>query len=356
MRCSRIGCTGNPAAVRGRWPDSILWWSTSSTTTWCQSRSTPPRSAKWRSRCRDRPTPITGRFYCWAQRVAARQRWCGNCWAPILPASGFHRPRGHERRSPIWRFFSLRDPSGPLLRFFRVRRCSTIWKESMSAAALAAYQGNSEAEVLRRLLNHLDQRFRLVYVLGAGEPDDFDDEELSEDSIHPSAVFDLTGTRALLRSSVERLRAIAGEHVSGLRKEIEAAESDEIVREELFEDAFDKALRDDERLQALADQFMDEIERRFELLPSGELEKTKQGWPRSWSYEWQDRKTFLEVVSRLAGNYAPHFGTLLTPLVGGIRIAGPFSPRWSDNEPKLVLFDSEASDTRPTLKPVCRPQ
>src|SRR6266516_7490663 len=67
-------------------------------------------------------------FYCWAQRVAARQRWCGNCWAPILPASGFHRPRRHERRSPIWRFFSLRDPSGPLLRFFRVRRCSTIWK------------------------------------------------------------------------------------------------------------------------------------------------------------------------------------------------------------------------------------
>ena len=59
-------------------------------------------------------------------------------------------------------------------------------EESMSAAALAAYQGNSEAEVLRRLLNHLDQRFRLVYVLGAGEPDDFDDEELSEDSIHPS--------------------------------------------------------------------------------------------------------------------------------------------------------------------------
>src|SRR2546422_4629631 len=70
-------------------------------------------------------------------------------------------------------------------------------EESMSAGALAAYQGNSEAEVLRRLLNHLDQRFRLVYVLGAGEPDDFDDQELSEDSIHPSAVFDLTGTRAL---------------------------------------------------------------------------------------------------------------------------------------------------------------
>src|SRR5947208_14276237 len=41
-------------------------------------------------------------------------------------------------------------------------------EESMSAADLAAYEGNSEAEVLRRLLNHLDQRFRLVYDLGEG--------------------------------------------------------------------------------------------------------------------------------------------------------------------------------------------
>src|SRR6266705_485423 len=38
-------------------------------------------------------------------------------------------------------------------------------EESMSAAALAAYHGNSDTEVLRRLLNHVSQRFRLSYLL-----------------------------------------------------------------------------------------------------------------------------------------------------------------------------------------------
>ena len=213
-------------------------------------------------------------------------------------------------------------------------------EESMSAAALAAYDGNTDTEVLRRLLNHVSQRFRLSYLLGTGDTDVLDDEELP-DSSDQADDFDLTSTHALLRSSIERLRAIAAEHVPALREELERTESDEIVREELFEDAFHNLLYDDERFQALADEFMDETERRFDLLPSGNMEKTKQGWPRSWSYESEDRQTFLRAVSRFTSNYAPYFGTLLTPLVNGIRIAGPFSPSWSDGQPKLVLFDGE---------------
>src|SRR5207302_4749370 len=153
--------------------------------------------------------------------------------------------------------------------------------------------------------------------------------------------FELTETRALLRSSVVRLRAIADEHIPALREELQATESDEIVREELFEEVLDNRLHDDERFQALVDEFMDEIERRFEPLSGGEIEKTKQGWPRSWSYESEDRQTFLKLVSRFTSNYAPYFGTLLTPLVSGIRIAGPFAPIWSNEPPKLVLFDGE---------------
>ena len=38
--------------------------------------------------------------------------------------------------------------------------------ECISAAVLAAAKGADDAEVLRRLLNHVDQRFRFSYVLG----------------------------------------------------------------------------------------------------------------------------------------------------------------------------------------------
>src|SRR5437016_6533784 len=212
--------------------------------------------------------------------------------------------------------------------------------ECMSAAALAAYDVNNDTEVLLRLLNHVSQRFRLSYLLGTGDTDVLDDEELP-DSSDQADDFDLTSTHALLRSSIERLRAIAAEHVPALREELERTESDEIVREELFEEGLDNRLRDDERFQALADEFMDEIERRFELLTGGEMEKTKQGWPRSWSYESEDRQTFLKVVSRFSSNYAPYFGTLLAPLVNGIRSAGPFAPSWTDHPPAVVLFDVE---------------
>jgi hypothetical protein len=178
------------------------------------------------------------------------------------------------------------------------------------------------------------------------------DEELAEDSSDDRPDLDLGETRKLLSSSVKRLRQIAHQHIPGLREELEASQSDEIVREELFEDAVDNLLRSDDRFQILADDLMDEIKRRFEALP-GELEKTKQGWPQSWFHESDDRQTFLKIVSRFTSNYAPRFGTLLTPLVSGIRVAGRFAPTFSDRErgakrepdrakPQLlVLLDSE---------------
>ncbi len=48
------------------------------------------------------------------------------------------------------------------------------------------------------------------------------------------------------------------------------------------------------------------------------------------------------MISRFSSNYAPFFGRLLTPLVNGMRVIGPFSPTWNgSNVPKLVLLDGE---------------
>ena len=215
-------------------------------------------------------------------------------------------------------------------------------EECMSAAVLAAYHDASDAEILQRLLNHVNQRFRLTYVLGsAQEPHEEDDIVDDDDADGDASNFDLTATRALLRRSVRQLRATARQHAASLRRELQPAQTDERVLEELFEESLDNRLRDDEHFQTLADDLMDEIERRFELLSAGAIEKSKQGWPQSWSYESKDRGTFLKVVSRFSSNYAPYFGTLLTPLVSGIRVAGPFMPTWAEQQPPLVLFDVE---------------
>lgn len=49
----------------------------------------------------------------------------------------------------------------------------------------------------------------------------------------------------------------------------------------------------------------------------------------------------MRIVRRFSSNYAPAFGTLLTPLVDGIRIRGRFFPTSIDRQPRLVLLDGE---------------
>ena len=103
-------------------------------------------------------------------------------------------------------------------------------------------------------------------------------------------------------------------------------------------------LRDSEECHRLTDRLMDEIVKRFDLLSEGEVTRNRQGWPLVWSGRWpvEERAQFLKAISRFSSNFAPFFGRLLTPLVNGVRVAGPFSPAWMNGQrPKLVLLDGE---------------
>jgi ACT-domain-containing protein, predicted allosteric regulator of homoserine dehydrogenase len=44
---------------------------------------------------------------------------------------------------------------------------------------------------------------------------------------------------------------------------------------------------------------------------------------------------------RFSSNQARDFGRLLTPLVNGIRVSGPFKPYWAESGARLVLIDGE---------------
>ena len=227
--------------------------------------------------------------------------------------------------------------------------------ECVSAAVLAAAKRADDAEVLRRLLNHVNQRFRFNYVLGNGPAaaplnSDFDDDEeesegedlLSEEG---QDAIDMASTVEMLARTVEELRELALRLSDKLRAEVdEHGDDDERVADEIFEEELDNLLRDDEGFHQVADAMMEEIEKRFDLLPPGEVQKTRQSWPLTWSGVWpfEKRAEFLRAVSRFSSNYAPLFGRLLTPLVNGVRVAGPFTPTWNGSDvPKLVLLDGE---------------
>ena len=227
--------------------------------------------------------------------------------------------------------------------FFPMEDVREHLKECVSAAVLAAYRSESDSDQMRRLLTHVNQRFRFNYVLGNGpvkDPRDFDDDGSGDIDAESGDL--LKRTNDVLSSALASVKEIAARYGESLRTELDATdEKDQRVIDELFEEELDNRTRDDEAFQQVVDAVMDEIEERFALLPGGKLQKTKVGWPLTWTWETGDRDAFIAAISRFASNYAPLFGTLLTPLVNGVRVAGPFYPAWPNDKPKLVLLDGE---------------
>lgn len=228
--------------------------------------------------------------------------------------------------------------------------------ESISEAALAAFRGANDAQISRRMLDHPNQRYRFSYILGrfprAVEADDDLEDDVDDvaELTSEATVLDLDQTGAVIANCVAAVKALVDEHAAEVRSSLSQDDAgDERLIEELIEESMDDELRRDERYHRIVDSLFDEIEKRFDLLTSGEITRNRQGWPISWQFESEDRAEFIRTVTRFSSNYAPLFGTLLTPLVSGIRVAGPFLPAWNEGRmPRLVIVDGEGLGHTPT--------
>ena len=263
-----------------------------------------------------------------------------------FPSTSTARTTAHETE------IVLQDgPYRAVVTFFPVDDVRDHLKECICAAVLAAWRNESDAELMRRLLTHVNQRFRFNQVLGNGpgpvqDRSDFDDDgdaDLGTDTaIETDSDDPLQRSNTVLAHALAAVKAMATRHGESLRTGMHAAgEKDQRVVEELFEEALYQRKRDDAAFQPLIDAVMDEIEARFARLPDGKLQKSKVGWPLTWTTETADRDAFIASIARFTSNHAPRFGTLLTPLVNGVRLCGPFYPAWTTDPPKLVLLDGE---------------
>jgi len=221
--------------------------------------------------------------------------------------------------------------------------------ENVSEAALAAFRKRSDDELRRRLLDHINQRFRFSYVLGRGVApaddddlvDDADDDEYGDIDPSEYGSVDLGVTAKVIADAIEAVKVVVSRHSSAIIDAFADAEEDERVLEELIEENLDSDLRQSDEFHAIVDSLVDEIEKRFAALDVGDVKRNRQGWPTTWSWESDDRAAFLKQVARFSSNYAPLFGHLLTPLVNGIRVSGMFQPEWASEPVRLVLVDGE---------------
>jgi len=229
-------------------------------------------------------------------------------------------------------------------------------EECVCSSVLSQIEEEPEEVVVRRFLEHADQRFRLGYILGSWPSQiEGDDDNLPEEfSVGHEEESITEGSDAVTPEERKRLEDKLRHYLAQI-KELAKASSDELARDlnvslrtaspeerDAFEELLEDHLRQREDFHYLVDSVLDDIETRFEGI--GDVERDRGEWPSIWKvhYPATRRSDLIRSVGRFSSNQALQFGRLLTPLVEGIRVSGPFRPTWADvGVPKLVLMDGE---------------
>ncbi len=222
--------------------------------------------------------------------------------------------------------------------------------ESLSNAVLKAIESAPDEAVMKDLLDDTDQRFRLKYVLGGWSP--HKSKAVGSSSFGGPVKAGGAGTAAenppFLRDALASIRRIA----VTAREEVEAILGKlENLKDEERSYALDEMQRSAEGLKAFQDlviEVMEEIESRFSGLQEGKFSKSSTGWPEAWTWSAPatDRDAFLKAVRWFCSNTKEEWGALLTPLVTGIRVCGPFRPDWvgSGEDYEHVFVDTQGLD------------
>jgi len=119
------------------------------------------------------------------------------------------------------------------------------------------------------------------------------------------------------------------------------SEPDREAAQELIEEQFESRLTQAEGFHELVQDVLESVRTRFDLIKADELIRKRSGWPELWLFKSNDRKEFIRNIRWFSSNYWPQFGRLLTPLVEGIRVRGPFFPDFAEGTSKLALIDGQ---------------
>jgi len=243
--------------------------------------------------------------------------------------------------------------------FFSETMVHTNVHECVAGSCATLWDSQSNEKLAEKLLTHRDLRFRLNYILGSWKSPTPRDDEVDDgwgqaasevspkaQDAHAEEAAPSTAEREKMAATIAgylpRIEAIAKHAKRRLQDDydlkIEALTGrDKDAAQDIFEEMIQEVPEFDE----LVNDIMDEIQLRFNPIRTEGIKVHANGWPKSWEFKSLNRQEFIRVIRRFSSNYAPAFGTLLTPLVDGIRICGMFYPSITDERAKLVLLDGE---------------
>jgi hypothetical protein len=220
--------------------------------------------------------------------------------------------------------------------FFSENEIREIIKENiLEACAFAHREKENRSKIASKLLVDSDKRFRFNFVLGDWASSD---DAAQEDDIDFEVNPDLSVAAARwtkFDACVTQVIAMTEHAVDAARRDLEpSSEQDEPVIEEYSLQYY----MDKDRLDALAEEILDELERRL-CAATGQ-----PSWPTIHRVpDAADKAEFFRRLRPYYQNSRKYFGTLVTPLVQGIRVQGRFAPpAWAaPTLPHWVMLDGQ---------------
>src|SRR2546428_10694479 len=190
-------------------------------------------------------------------------------------------------------------------------------------------------------------RFRLKYLLG-----DYQADQVEDDPYADAAQDDFLGDddkddqqRELdaqkIQAFVERIWNMTREQRAADERQHGNLDDMEADQRSAALDRIEAECSSTDEYASIVSDILEELRERFNNINIGTFEKNTTSWPRLWSLETTDKKQFFNAMQHFAGIHVTRWGRLLTPLVNGIRVAGPFQPVWAASIPRLVVFDTE---------------
>lgn len=185
-----------------------------------------------------------------------------------------------------------------------------------------------DTELLTIILNHSEMSTRLTYTLGLYEAeadDDGDDmssgDDLKDDFSISEYEIDPKERDAWLLGIENRIKSISNHYKE---KELEISTFD---------------IENDDEVLSIVDDIITAIIQKFSILQGGQKIPSKAVWPDGWYFETQSRDSFIRTAKIFVSDNYRAWGKLLTPIVRGIRIEGPFIEDGKERVEPMVITD-----------------
>jgi hypothetical protein len=224
-----------------------------------------------------------------------------------------------------------------IITFYSENEIREVIKDNIVEACAFSDRGEEdEAKIAMKLLVDSDKRFRFNYTLGTwtnnAEPDEEDEEDRElidhEDDVDAQ---DNSAAQTKLASYVAQIIAMTKLAHETARRELQPDKpEDEAVIQEYWQLYIER-----DQIDSLAEQILEEMEKKL-CAATGTT-----SWPVIYRIPGtKDKAEFFRRLRTFYQNDRKLFGTLVTPLVQGIRVRGRFGPEGAKIEP-LVLLDGQ---------------